>query len=44
MLQQRSQSTSKNIDHVTPSDRFAEDNLRASLKRFLRTNACGGAI
>jgi predicted RNA binding protein YcfA (HicA-like mRNA interferase family) len=26
----------------TPSDRFAENNVRAELRRFLRVNACGG--
>jgi predicted RNA binding protein YcfA (HicA-like mRNA interferase family) len=30
------------ITAKTPSDRFAENNVRASLKRFLRANGCGG--
>jgi hypothetical protein len=30
------------ITAKTPSDRFAENNVRAELRRFLRVNACGG--
>jgi predicted RNA binding protein YcfA (HicA-like mRNA interferase family) len=30
------------VTSKTPSDRFAENNVRAELRRFLRVNACGG--
>jgi hypothetical protein len=31
------------ITAKTPSDRFAENNVRAELRRFRRVNVCGGA-
>jgi hypothetical protein len=42
MVWQHGQSKKILVTAKTPSDRLAERNVRAELRRFLRINACGG--